>query len=142
MGAKVVTYLGSLVEWCCGEGGILQTNITGVCGEGSQCLGHAGFVPAHGMCGKCSQCLGRTGLGPTHGLCAFMVYTSQALGCSARELSEVGPGLHALPRSKPLRFRFSGTPQRRRLSWACVFCPSQVPVAQATRCLASAISPR
>ena len=29
-----------------------------------------------------------------------------------RELSDAGPGLHALPRSKPLRFRFSGTPQR------------------------------
>ena len=27
---------------------------------------------------------------------------------SAGELSETGPGLHALPRSKPLRFRFSG----------------------------------
>ena len=37
-----------------------------------------------------------------------------------RELSEAGPGLYALPRSKPLRFRYSGTPQRRRLSWACV----------------------
>ena len=41
-----------------------------------------------------------------------------------QELSEAGPGLHALPRSKPLRFRYSGTPQRRRLSWACVLCPS------------------
>ena len=28
--------------------------------------------------------------------------------------------MRALPRSKPLRFRFSGTPQRHRLSWACV----------------------
>ena len=37
-----------------------------------------------------------------------------------RELSEAGPGLHALPRSKPLRFRFSDTPQRRRLHWARV----------------------
>ena len=25
------------------------------------------------------------------------------------ELSDAGPGLHALPKSKPLRFRFSGT---------------------------------
>ena len=44
------------------------------------------------------------------------------------ELSEVGPGLHALPRSKPLRFRFSGTPQRHRLSWACILCPHFVPL--------------
>ena len=35
------------------------------------------------------------------------------------ELSESGPGLYALPRSKSLRFRFSGTPQRHRLGWAC-----------------------
>ena len=28
-----------------------------------------------------------------------------------RELSEAGPGLHALPRSKPFRFRYSGSPQ-------------------------------
>ena len=34
-----------------------------------------------------------------------------------QELSEVGPGLHAFPRSTPLRFRFSGTPQRCRLTW-------------------------
>ena len=37
------------------------------------------------------------------------------------KLSEEGPGFYAFPRSKPLRFRFLGTPQRCRLSWACVF---------------------
>ena len=36
------------------------------------------------------------------------------------ELSDSGPGLPVLPRSKPLRFRFSGTPQKCRLGWACV----------------------
>ena len=118
----MVTYLGSLVEWCCGEGGILQTNITGVCGEGSQCLGHTGFVP-------------------THGMCVFPGYTAQVPGCSAGELSKAGPGLRVLPRSKTLRFRFLGTPQRHRFSWACILCPSQVQAAQATRCLASACSP-
>ena len=41
-----------------------QTNITGVCGECSQCLGHTGFAPAHSVC-------------------AFPVCTAQALGCSA-----------------------------------------------------------
>ena len=61
----MVIYLGSLVQLCCGEGGTLQTNITGMCGECSQCLGHTGFAPAHGVC-------------------AFPVYTAQALGCSAR----------------------------------------------------------
>ena len=53
------------------------------------------------------------------------------------ELSEAGPGLYALPRSKLLRFRHSGSPQRRRLRWACGLCPSQVRAAQVTRCLAS-----
>ena len=91
--------LGSFVQLCCGEGGRLQTNITGLCGECLQCLGHTGFAPAHGVC-------------------AFLVYTAQAPGCSAGELSKAGPGFRALPRSKPLRFRFSGTPQKHRLSWA------------------------
>ena len=58
-----------------------------------------------------------------------------------RELSEVGPELYALPRSKLLRFRFSGTPQRCRLGWACVLCPSPVLAAQVTRCLASTVTP-
>ena len=57
-----------------------------------------------------------------------------------RELSEAGPGLYAPPRSKPLRFGYSGTPQRHRLSWACVLCSSQVQAAQVTRCLASMVS--
>ena len=75
-------------------------------------------------------------------MCAFLVYTAQAPGCSARELSEVGPGLHALPRSTPLRFRFSGAPPRHRLGWACVLCPSQIQAAQATRCSARCALPR
>ena len=47
-------------------------------------------------------------------------------------LQGVGPGLCALPRSKLLRFRFSGTPQRHRLGWACI-C-AQIRAAQVTRC--------
>ena len=92
----MVIYLGSLVHLCCGEGGTLQANITGMCGEYSQWLGHTGFAPALGMC-------------------AFLVYTTEAPGCSAGELSKAGPVLCSLPRSKPLRFRFLGTPQRHRL---------------------------
>ena len=76
----MVTYLGSLVQSCCGEGGALQTNNTGACGECSQCLGHTVFAP-------------------THGICAFLVYTAQVPGCSAGELSKVGPGLCVPPRS-------------------------------------------
>ena len=116
----MVTYLGSLVQLCCGEEGTLQTNITGLCGECSQCLGHTGFASAHGMC-------------------AFPVYAAPASGCSAGESSKAGPGLHVLPRSKP--FRFSGSPQRAQTGWACVLCPSQAQAAQVTRCLASTLSP-
>ena len=117
----MVTYLVLLVQSCCVEGRTLQTNITGMCGECSQCFGHTGFAPAHSVC-------------------AFPVYTAQASDCSAVELSKVAPGLRALPRYKPFRFRFLGTPQRRRLGWTCILCPSQVRAAQATGCLVSTLS--
>ena len=82
----------------------------------------------HWVC-PCSRCV-----------CFPVVPIVQAPGCSAGELSKVGPGLCALPRCKLLRFRFSGTLQRHRLSWAYVLCPSKVRAAQVTRCLASALS--
>ena len=111
--------LGSLVQSHCGEGGrMLQTNNIGVC---SQYLSHTGPAPAHGM-----------RLLPTH--------IAHALGCSSGNRLRPALGLHAPPRSKPLRFRHSGSPQRRRLGWACVLCPSQVQAAQVMRCLASAVT--
>ena len=61
-GAVVGTFLGSLVQSCCGEGGTWQTNNTGVC---SQHLSHSGPAPAHGAC-------------------ALPAHTAQAVGCSAR----------------------------------------------------------
>ena len=75
---EVVIYLGSLVQLCCREGGTLQTNITGMCGECSQYLGHTGFAPAHGVC-------------------AFLVYTAQAPGYSAGELSKRALGCMHFP---------------------------------------------
>ena len=112
------TFLGSLVQWCCGEGGTLQTYNTGTC---SQCFGHTAFAPCSlSVCFPCLHCLG-----------------SRLLFW---ELSEAGPGLYALPRSKLLRFRHLGSPQRRRLGWACVLCPSQVRAAQVIRCLASEVA--
>ena len=83
------------------------------------------------MCGECSQCLGHTGFVPAHGMCAFPVYTAQAPGCSVGNclwqamgckhfpgLSRsgsgsrvvhkgsdlVGPAFCALPRSEQLRW--------------------------------------
>ena len=107
----VDSFLGSLVQLCCEEGGTLQTNITGLFGECSQCLGHTGFASADGVC-------------------VFPVYTAQALGCSAgnslrqalscmhfpglshsgsgtrvflKGTDSVGPAFCALLRSEPLR---------------------------------------
>ena len=103
----------SAVLW---GGGMLQTNITGVCGECAQCMDHTGFAPDHGVC-------------------AFPVYTAQAPGCSPGAPCIAGPAFRALLRSKLLRFMFLGTPQRHRLSWACLLYPSQARGAQMTRCL-------
>ena len=115
----MVTYLGSLVQLCCGEGGTLQANITGTCGECSQCLGHTGFAPTQCVCFPGLHCSG------------------SRLLCRG---TKVGPGLCALPRCTLLRFWFSGTPQRHRLSWPSLLCPFQVQAAQETRCLASGAS--
>ena len=100
------------------EGGMLQTNNTGVC---SQCLSHTGSAPAHGACSL-----------PAH--------TAQALGCSAGNCPRLALGCMQLPGLSRSRFRHSGSPQRRRLRWACVLCPSQVRAAQVMRCLASMVA--
>ena len=44
----MVSCSASLGQSCCREGGALQTNLSGVCGEHSQCSGHTGFAPTHG----------------------------------------------------------------------------------------------
>ena len=90
------------------------------------------FSRAAGREGRCRQrslaCVGSTrsvpatlGL-PRSRVCAF---PSTLLRLQAA-LQGAGPELRALPGPKPLRFRFSGTPQRCRLaSWACVLCLPQ-----------------
>ena len=86
--------------------------------------------------GVCAQCLSHTGSAPAHSMCSLPAHTAQALGCSARNNER--PALGWPPRSKPLRFRHSGSPQRCRLGWACVMCSSQIRAAQMMRCLAGA----
>ena len=76
-------FLGSLVQSCCGEGGMLQTNNTGMC---SQCLSHAGPAPAHG----------------THRSGSTLLHWEE---------TEAGPRLHAPPRSKPLRLSIQVAPR-------------------------------
>ena len=112
-----------------GEGRTLQTNITDMLWECSQCLGHTGFAPAHRVC-------------------AFPVYTAQALGCSAgnclrqalswmhfpglsrsgsRVLHKgadlVGPAFCVLPRASAVA-----------LSWGLCLIASPVPAAQFSGC--------
>ena len=112
-------FLGSLDQSCCGEGGTLQTNTLWRVLTVIQ--PHWVWPRSWHVCFPSLHCSG------------------SRLLCW--ELSDAGPGLRALPRSKPHRFRFSGTPQRCRLGWACVLCPSQVQAAQVTRCLASTVAP-
>ena len=96
----MVTYLDSHVQLCCGEGGTLQTNTAG-------------------MCGEC--CTGWTTLGlpQPKAECISQDHTTQAPGCSARKQSQVGPLLSAFPRSKLLRFL--GAPQGHRPRYAVRF---------------------
>ena len=113
------TLLGSLVQSCCGEGGTHAANkyhwrVLAVSRPHWVCPN------SQRVCFPCLHCLG------------FRLLW--------RELSEASPGLYAFPRSKLLRFRYSGNPQRHRLRWACVLCPSQVRAAQVIRCLASAVA--
>ena len=54
----MVSCLGSLVQSCCGEGGALQTNVTGLCGEHSQSSGHTAFAPLTGVCFPHLYCSG------------------------------------------------------------------------------------
>ena len=114
----MVICLGAIVQLCYGEGGTLQQ-------ISLACVGSVHSVSA------------------TLGLHRLMVCVlSQSILLRLQvALQGVGPGLRAPPSSKPLRFRFLGSPRRHRLSWACVLCPSEVQEAQATRCLASAHSP-
>ena len=115
----MVTYLGSLVQRCCREGGTLQTSTTGVCGERSQCLGPLGLPPLT-ACGLALSTLLRLQVA-LQGTCP-----KQAMGCMLFPgLSCSGSGSRVLHRD--------------RLGWACVLCPSQVRAARATKSLGSTL---
>ena len=63
----------------------------------------------------------------------YLHFSGSKLLC--QELSEVGPGFRALPRSKLLRFRFSGT------TWLGLhFVPFPGPRSSGDRCLVSAVT--
>ena len=118
----MVSCSGSLVQSCRGEGGALQTNVTGLCGEDLQCSDHT-------VCPR-----------SRHVLSPSTLLRLQAA------LQGAGPELRALPRLKPLRFRVSVIPQTRGLGWACAdsvgpaFCAFPARAAQATRSFPGALS--
>ena len=71
----MATYLGLLVQLCCGEGETLQRNTTWVCGSA-----RSGWATL--------------GLPQSKVACASRVYTAQAPGCFAGALSKAG--LHSV----------------------------------------------
>ena len=75
-GAKVVTFLGSLVQSCCGEGGTLQTSLA--------CVGALAVSRPHWVC-------------PHSRHVAFPVYTAQAPDCSAGSCLRRALGCVRLP---------------------------------------------
>ena len=114
----------SSVQSCCGEGGVLQTDVA-VCGEHSPCSGHTGFPPYRGVC-------------------AFPVYTAQAPGCSIwsgpcvecgfsfrvlhKSTDSVAPAFCAFP-----GLRGSGSQRLgRTLPGCCAPFPSEAPVLPAS----------
>ena len=69
-GGGLLFRFASSVQSCCGEGGLLQTDIA-VCGEHPPCSGHTGFAPAHGcLCFPRLHCSG-----------SRLLYRERALRC-------------------------------------------------------------
>ena len=102
----MVTYLGSSAQLCFGEGGALQTNITGVWGEWLQCMDHTGFAPAHsGVSFLDLHCSG------SRLLCRGTVQSRLCISCTSQvqvlrystKADSVGRAFCALPRPKQLR---------------------------------------
>ena len=119
-GAVVDTFLSSFVQSCCGEGGMLQTNNTGV------------FL----------QCLSHTGPAPAHGVCALPSHTAQALGCSSRNRPRPALGCMHLPglsrSGSGTRVVFRGADSVRPAF--CALPRSEHPCVRVMRCLVSAVT--
>ena len=73
------------------------------------------------------------GLPQPETVCTSRVHTTQAPGCSARALSQVGPAFCALSMSPLLRFL--GAPQGHRPRWAVCFVPFPSPSSSGDRVL-------
>ena len=104
-------FLASLIQLSGGEGGKLQTNITGVCRKCSQCLGHTGFAPTHSMCFLSLHCSGSRLLCQelSEAVLGWMHFPGQSRSGSASQVLQkgtnlIGPAFCALPHSEELRW--------------------------------------
>ena len=78
---------------------MLQTNITGVCGEHSQCSRHTGFDPSHGCVLSCLHCSGSRLLSRERALCCldFPGLSHSDSGFWAFHKTQTQLGLHFVP---------------------------------------------
>ena len=129
-GAVVDTFflLGSLVQLHCGEGGMLQTNNTGVC---SQCLSHAGPAPAWAHTAQALGCSAGNRLRPALGCMHLPDLSCAGSGTQVvlRGADVVRPAFCALPRSEQLGCLSSAV---------TATIASPVPAAQFSGCTAGA----
>ena len=111
-------FLGSLVQSRCREGGILQTDNTGVC---SQDLSHAGPAPAHGHTAQALGCSAGNHLRPALGCMHLPGLSHSGSGTQVvlRGADSVGPAFCALPRSEQLGCLASAVAATYRLSRPC-----------------------
>ena len=136
----MVTYLGSLVQLCCGEGGTLQTNIIGMCGECFSIWATLGLPPLTACVLSWStqlrlqvalqgNCL-KWALG-----CAYFPGLSHSCSGSCvfyKDTNSVGLAFCALPRSEQLML--PGAWQAHTPQVWCILFNSLVPAAQFPRC--------
>ena len=122
----MISYLGSLVQSCYREGGVLQTD-TAVCGAHSQSSGHTGFAPAHGCVLSPSTLLRLpAALQAAGGPCIACSSSFRVLHKSA---DSVGPVFCAFPgRSSSGSQELDG----RTLPGAARLLPSRVPTSVST----------
>ena len=110
----VVTYLGSLVQLCCGGRGTLKISTASMCRECSQRMDHTGFDrPRQHVLPRSILPRLQGALQDPDGLCILCPSQAQVIrvtGCLASALSQVGRVSYTPPRSWPLGF--SGAPLR------------------------------
>ena len=142
----MVTYLDSLVQSCCGEGGTLQTNITGMCGGCSQCLRHTGFalltacVLSQSTLLQLQVALQGNCLKQALGCMHFPGLSCSASGSQVlhKGTDSVGPVFCAFPRSEQLRRPYAW--RAHTPSLAVLLITSSVPATQFPGCTVGAPS--